>query len=87
MHDIIFCSLPYSNLDHIYSAPAILKGAAVSNGFTAKTVDFGCELLNQCNRNTDQFDRVQSYIRYTAADQWLFGLGSTFGTIEFGTFV
>ena len=61
MHDIIFCSLPYSNLDHIYSAPAILKGVAVSNGFTAKTVDFGCELLNQCSRDTNKFDRVQMY--------------------------
>lgn len=61
MYDIIFCSLPYSNLDQIYSAPAILKGVAVSNGFSAKTIDFGCELLNQCNRDTDQFDRVQVY--------------------------
>jgi len=61
MHDIIFCSLPYSNLDHIYSAPAILKGVAVSNGFTAKTVDFGCELLNQCDRDADRFYRLQVY--------------------------
>lgn len=61
MQDIIFCSLPYSNLDHIYSAPAILKGVAVSNGFKAKTIDFGCELLNQCGRDTDKFDRVQVY--------------------------
>lgn len=61
MHDIIFCSLPYSNLDHIYSAPAILKGVAVANGFTAKTVDFGCELLNQCGRDTERFYRLQVY--------------------------
>jgi hypothetical protein len=35
----------------------------------------------------DQFDRVQTFIRYSADEQWLFGLASTFGTIEFGNFV
>lgn len=61
MHDIIFCSLPYSNLDQIYSAPAILKGVAVSNGFKSKTVDFGCMLLNQLNRDVDKFNSAQTY--------------------------
>jgi len=61
MLDIIFCALPYSNLDHIYSAPAILKGVAVTNGFKAKTVDFGCKLLNQLERDVDKFNETQIY--------------------------
>ena len=61
MLDIIFCSLPYSDLDHVYSAPAILKGVVVDRGFTAKTVDFGCDLLNQCNRDVNYFSKIQSY--------------------------
>lgn len=61
MYDIIFCALPYSNLDQIYSAPAILKGIAHDNGFRAKTVDFGLVLLDACNRDIDVFNRVQNY--------------------------
>ena len=67
MHDIVFCSLPYSSLDHIYSAPAILKGVAVANGFRAKTVDFGCQLLNQLDRNVAKLDETQIYF-ITAED-------------------
>jgi len=61
MIDIIFCSLPYSNLDHIYSAPAILKGTVRQHGYTAKTIDFGCELLKLCQRDPDVFEKVQTY--------------------------
>lgn len=61
MLDIVFCSLPYSNLDHIYSAPAILKGVVEANGFRAKTIDFGCELLNQVDRNENKFNQAQLY--------------------------
>ena len=61
MHDIIFCSIPYSNLDHIYSAPAILKAVAISNGFTAKTMDFGPTLLAMSNHDIELFNRVQNY--------------------------
>lgn len=61
MHDIVFCSLPYSDLDHIYSAPAILKGVVQENGFTAKTVDFGLTLLELCNNDTNLFSVVQGY--------------------------
>ena len=67
MYDIVFCALPYSNLDHIYSAPAILKGVAATNGFQAKTVDFGCKLLNQLERNVDKFNETQIYF-ITAED-------------------
>jgi hypothetical protein len=61
MYDIVFCSLPYSDLDQIYSAPAILKGVAVTNGFKAKTVDFGCRFLNQLDRNIERFNETQIY--------------------------
>ena len=61
MIDILFCALPYSNLDHIYSAPAILKGVVVEHGYTAKTVDFGSELFSLCNMDVDLFTRVQQY--------------------------
>jgi tRNA A37 methylthiotransferase MiaB len=61
MYDIIFCSIPYSNLDQIYSAPAILKGVAHANGYRAKTIDFGITLLNLCNRDINLFNSVQNY--------------------------
>jgi hypothetical protein len=61
MYDIVFCSLPYSNLDHIYSAPAILKGVVQNHGYKAKTVDFGCLLLSLCNNDADLFYKVQNY--------------------------
>ena len=61
MKDIIFCSLPYSNLDYIYSAPAILKGVAQQNNFTATTVDFGVELSKLCSEDKALFYRIQNY--------------------------
>jgi len=61
MRDIVFCSLPYSDLDHIYSAPAILKGVVQEHGYTAKTVDFGLTLYDICNNDKNLFDIVQSY--------------------------
>ena len=61
MLDIIFCALPYSNLDNIYSAPAVLKGVVCEHGYSARTRDFGCDLLNLCNRDGDLFYRVQNY--------------------------
>lgn len=60
-YDIIFCALPYSNLDHIYGAPAILKGIVKEHGYTAKTIDFGLELLLLCNNDKLLFDQVQTY--------------------------
>jgi|688.fasta_scaffold192074_1 hypothetical protein len=61
MQDIIFCSLPYSDLDHIYSAPAVLKGVVHEHGYSAKTVDFGLTLYDVCNNDKTLFDIVQSY--------------------------
>lgn len=61
MYDIIFCSIPYSDLDHVYSAPAILKGVAVTNNYQARTIDFGITLLELCDRNVDLFAQIQNY--------------------------
>lgn len=61
MLDIIFCSLPYSNLDHICSASAILQGVVKERGYSSKTIDFGCELMKLCDNDPDIFYRVQTY--------------------------
>ena len=61
MYDIVFCSIPYSSLDHIYSAPAILKGVVQNHGYSAKTVEFGCDLLKLCDNSSDLFYQVQNY--------------------------
>lgn len=61
MLDIVFCSLPYSSLDQIYSAPAILKGVVNEHGFSARTKDFGCDLLKLCNKDSKLFYQAQNY--------------------------
>lgn len=69
---ILFCSVPFSNLDQIYSAPAILKGVVVQHGFSAQTVDFGCQLLNQVNKDVSKFDQVQTYfISASSGDDYI----------------
>jgi tRNA A37 methylthiotransferase MiaB len=60
-NDIIFCSIPYSDLDHLYSAPAILKGIVKNAGYTSHTVDFGINLLNLCERDIKLFNKVQLF--------------------------
>lgn len=57
--DIIFCSIPYTDVDHIYSAPAILKGVAMANGYKSKTVDFGMKLFGLCERDPERFANIQ----------------------------
>jgi hypothetical protein len=59
--DIIFCSIPYSDLDYLYSAPAILKGIVKNEGYTAKTVDFGITLLELCDRDVKLFNKIQLF--------------------------
>lgn len=61
MFDIVFCSIPYSNLDHVYGAPAILKGIVVSQGHTAVTKEFGTDLYALCEKDYDRFLRVQTH--------------------------
>lgn len=69
MHDIIFCSLPYTDLDHIYSAPAILKGVAVANGYQSRSKDLGLMLFDLCHKDKVYFDRVQTYFLGVCDDQ------------------
>lgn len=59
--DIIFCSLPYGEVQQVYGAPAILKSVVQAEGYTAKTKDFGLELFKLCDRNYDKFTKLQSY--------------------------
>lgn len=59
--DIIFCELPYSDVDQVYSAPAILKGVAIANGYTSKSKIFGVELFKMCGRDSVIFNKLQQY--------------------------
>ena len=59
--DIIFCSIPYTDVDHIYSAPAILKGVVMSHGYKARTVDFGMDLFELCGKDPEKFANIQIY--------------------------
>ena len=61
MYDIIFCTLPVVAIDGIYSAPALLKGIVQSAGFKSRTFDFGIDLYKFCNKNFEQFARIQNY--------------------------
>lgn len=61
MYDIIFCTLPVVAIDQIYSAPALLKGIVKSAGFKSRTFDFGIDLYKSCNKNLEQFTRIQNY--------------------------
>lgn len=61
MYDIIFCTLPVVAIDQIYSAPALLKGIVKSAGFKSRTFDFGIDLYKFCNKNLEQFTRIQNY--------------------------
>jgi hypothetical protein len=59
--DIIFCELPYSDVDQVYSAPAILKSIVIANGYTSKSRDFGVELFKMCGSDPVYFNRLQQY--------------------------
>ena len=61
MYDIIFCTLPVMSIDQIYSAPALLKGIVKSAGFRSRTFDFVIDLNKFCNKNSEQFSRIQNY--------------------------
>jgi hypothetical protein len=61
MYDIVLCTLPFVNIDHIYSGPAVLKGALVQHGFKVKTIDFGCDLFKLCNKDAEKLYKVQNY--------------------------
>lgn len=55
MVDIIIFSLPSAFNEKPPAAPAILKGAVESYGFSCKTIDLGIDLFNKCNRRLDRY--------------------------------
>lgn len=59
--DIIFCSLPPSEIEMPYGAPAILKGVVKAEGYTAKTKDFAMALFDLCNKDPVLFNTIQGY--------------------------
>lgn len=61
MKDIIFCALPYATLGQVQCAPAILKGVALENKFSASTIDFNIELLKLLNDDVDTYFKLQNY--------------------------
>lgn len=61
MLDAVIFSLPYTNLDQIQSAPAILSGVLKDNGFKSKGFDFGTELFELCDRDVELFYETQNY--------------------------
>lgn len=69
MIDIVFCNVPYCNIDHLYNAPAILKGVVQQHGYSAKTVDFGSELFKVCGRDSKLFYKTQQYFIDPNQDQ------------------
>ena len=59
--DIVFCTIPYSEVSQVYSAPAILKSIVEHEGFTARTHDFGIDLFKACGKDFERFNQVQNY--------------------------
>jgi len=56
MTDFLICSLPSLIIDRVPGAPALLKSAAESAGYTARSLDLNLEFyINQCDQNFDQF--------------------------------
>ena len=58
--DIVFCTIPYSEVSQVYSAPAILKSIVEHEGFTARTHDFGIDLFRACGKDFERFNQVQN---------------------------
>lgn len=61
MYDIILVAVPYTYISVPPLAPAVLRGAAESEGYTVKTIDLGMELYKQCGYDRAQFDHIQEY--------------------------
>jgi hypothetical protein len=61
MYDIIIVHVPYTHIAIPPLAPAVLKGAAESEGFKVKTIDLGMSLYQTCNYDRKYFDYIQNY--------------------------
>ena len=60
-YDIVFISIPYSEISQMYSAPAILKSIVEHEGFKSKARDFGVDLYRVCERDFSRFNTIQNY--------------------------
>lgn len=81
MTDILICALPSLFVDRLPGAPALLKGAVESVGFTATAVDFNLDFFaEQAQGNVDNFNKLCCAFRsneiatpeaLAARDAWL----------------
>jgi len=60
-YDIVFCQLPPMSIEHIYSAPPILKGVVQSLGYKSRCFDFNIKLFEVCNRDFKLFSKLSNY--------------------------
>ena len=60
-YDIILVSVPYTIIEVPPLGIAVLKGAIESEGFKAKTIDLGIELLKSCKNDSSIFNDLQMY--------------------------
>jgi len=78
--DLVVCSLPVLSLDRVPGAPAILKAAAESAGYSAVGLDLNINFFtNQCNSNIELCYNLNNVFRPNekaspeaelAAEQW-----------------
>ena len=81
MTDILICAMPSLFLDRSPSAPALLRSAVETAGYTARTVDFNLAWFwKQCQGNMERFNELGCVFRNSevastqsikAAEQWL----------------
>ena len=60
-YDIILVSVPYTIIEVPPLGIAVLKGAIESEGFKAKTIDLGIELLKSCKNDSSIFNDLEMY--------------------------
>jgi hypothetical protein len=59
--DLVICSLPSMFVDRVPAAPALIKSAAMSAGYSAVALDLNLEFyVNQCNSNIDTFIQLEN---------------------------
>jgi len=79
--DIMIFSMPQLFLDRIPGAPAVLKAAVETAGFTCRTADLSIDFfVNEAGRNINTYDRMSKIFRPSemideestkAADSWI----------------
>jgi hypothetical protein len=72
MTDFLICSLPFLQVDRVPGAPALLKSAAQSAGFSANALDLNIEFFtHQCQGNVDTFFKLAEVFKpnYDSTDE------------------